>query len=96
MRRAVLVLTLALGVVWIPSPARAGEPQVATSTTSTSSLPSSEGGIIPKPNGGVAPTDSGDRGGAAQIALFFIMLGAVSLIGFLAYRSSVKARRTNP
>ena len=75
-----------------PAPA-AAQPDTTTSTTA---LPSSEGGIIPKPNSGVAPKDSGDRGGAAQTALFFVMLGGVGLIGFLAYRSSLKARRSAP
>jgi len=93
-RRVVLVLVLVVVLAMAAQPHLATASAQPETTTSTSTLPSSEGGIIPKPNTGVAPQDSGDRGGAAQTALFFVMLGGVGLIGFLAYRSSVKARRS--
>ena len=94
MRRALAVPLLVLALALGGGPARAGE--LDPSTTSTSAIPASEGGgIIPEPNSGVAPVDSGDRGGAAQTALFFVLLGGVGLIGFLAYRSSVRARRSS-
>ncbi len=95
MRRALVMIVLALALAMGVGSARAGE--LEPSPPSTSEIPASEGGgIIPEPNSGVAPVDSGDRGGSAQTALFFVMIGGVGLIGFLAYRSSVKARRSAP
>ena len=46
-----------------------------------------QGGIIPKPNSGVAPTNPGDRGGAYQWLLFGLMI----LFGAVAFTS---VRRT--
>ena len=32
----------------------------------------------PRPNCGYKPTDAGERGGALQVSLFFIMMGAIA------------------
>lgn len=68
-----------------PSPATEGEPP---STTEAPPAPE----IIPKPNSGVAPTDSGDRGGGLQTAVFVLVMGGTASIAFLVWRQSKKAR----
>ncbi len=65
-------------------------PTEEPATTVTSAVPG--GDIIPRPNSGEAPEDAGDRGGALQGALFFIVVGAVLVVGALVVRSSRKAR----
>lgn len=49
--------------------------------------------IIPMPNSGRPPRDAGERGGAWQEGLFFVMCGAVLGIGGLIWRDSRKKRR---
>lgn len=49
--------------------------------------------IIPMPNSGHPPRDAGERGGAWQEGLFFVMCGAVLGIGGLIWRDSRKKRR---
>ena len=49
--------------------------------------------IIPQPNRGRAPSDAGERGGAWQEGLFFIMCGAIVAIGGLVWRESRAKRR---
>lgn len=49
--------------------------------------------IIPRPGSGKAPTEPGDRGGWQQIAVLVVMIGGLGILGLLAWRSSVKARR---
>ncbi|MPY92031.1 MAG: hypothetical protein GEV08_02905 [Acidimicrobiia bacterium] len=69
--------------------AAAGLAQPATTTVS----PGDAGpGIIPEPNSGHAPRDSGDRGGWMQAALFFVICGALLLIGLLVWRESRRKR----
>jgi hypothetical protein len=50
--------------------------------------------IIPRPGSGKAPTRPGDRGGWEQAAVFVVMIGGLGGLGLLAWRSSVKARRS--
>lgn len=50
------------------------------------------GGIIPRPNSGTEPEDSGDRGGALQTVLFVAVLGGVVVIAALVVRESRRAR----
>jgi hypothetical protein len=50
--------------------------------------------IIPRPGSGKAPTQPGDRGGWEQTAVLVVMVGGLGTLGFLAYRSGVKARRS--
>lgn len=49
--------------------------------------------IIPRPGSGKAPTKPGDRGGWEQTAVFLVMIGGLGMLGLLAWRSSVNARR---
>ena len=75
--------------------------QTDPSTTFTQPpLPDGAGSILgPKPGQGVAPTQSGDRGGVAQLTLFGFIIAAVAMtvtalltISTKVYRASV----TNP
>ncbi len=49
-------------------------------------------GILPRPNSGAAPTNPGDPGGWAQLLLFTVIIGGLLVVGFLAWRSSKRAR----
>lgn len=49
------------------------------------------GGIIPKPNSGVAPDDAGDRGGALQLALLGLIVTFAAVAFFSVRRTSRKA-----
>lgn len=49
------------------------------------------GGIIIRPNSGVAPDDPGDRGGALQLTLLGLIVGFVGVAFFSIRRSSRKA-----
>ena len=48
--------------------------------------------IIPKPNSGHAPEDSGDRGGWAQLTLLGLLVVAVGGIGYVVIRGSTRSR----
>ena len=86
----VLVLTVVLGGV-AATPAGAAPVQDTPSTqTTVTAVPTPR--AIPRPNQGVPPEDPGDRGGALQAAMFFIILGGTLVIGGLAYRQSRRAR----
>ena len=47
----------------------------------------------PRPNCGYKPTDVGERGGALQITVFFVMMGAIAVIGTVIVRNIVKRDR---
>ncbi|MFZ9916627.1 MAG: hypothetical protein ACO3IB_15015 [Phycisphaerales bacterium] len=51
-------------------------------------------GFLPKPGCGYEPTDAGERGGALQITLFFVLLGAVGLIATVVVRNVIRRDRT--
>ena len=57
----------------------------ASSTTTLGPLtgpdPGEGGGVIPKPNSGVAPTDPGDRGGWAQLLLWGLLSTGLAVVG---------------
>lgn len=77
-------------------PTRASTPVTVPATDVTASTvaePAPTPNIIPAPNTGREPRDPGDRGGWWQEALFFLMCGAVLLIGGLAWLESRRARR---
>jgi hypothetical protein len=59
----------------------------------TEDAPLPGGDIIPQPDSGREPTDAGDRGGALQVALFFVLVAGVATIGGLAVRDVRKAQR---
>ena len=47
----------------------------------------------PRPNCGYKPQDAGERGGALQVSVFFIMIGALAVIGTIIGRNVVKRDR---
>ena len=68
-----------------------------TTTVTQAPLPDGAGSIIgPKPGQGVAPTHSGDRGGAAQLALFGLIIAAVAGGALLVRRDMHRARARQP
>lgn len=50
-------------------------------------------GFLPKPDCGYAPQDAGERGGALQVTLFFVMIGAVGVVGSVVVRNVVRRDR---
>ena len=51
------------------------------------------GGIIPKPNSGVAPQQPGDRGGWMQTLLFGLVLaGMATVVGVIARGTAMRTR----
>ena len=50
-------------------------------------------GFLPKPDCGYEPQDAGERGGALQVTLFFVMVGAVGVIGSVIARNVVRRDR---
>ena len=89
---AIFLLAVSFAIAVPASPATAQDGDEPVTTT----LPRSTGGVGsilgPGPGGGVEPNDSGDRGGAAQLALFGVLVVAVGGIAFLARRDMGKAR----
>jgi hypothetical protein len=78
---------------------RAPDATAQTSETPTSTqvtqppLPDGAGSILgPRPGQGVAPQQAGDRGGAAQIALFFVIVGAIGGGSLLVRRDIIRTR----
>lgn len=70
-----------------------------TTTITQAPLPDGAGSILgPTPGQGVAPTQSGDRGGAAQLALFGFIVAAVVGGSLLVRRdmSRARARQATP
>lgn len=50
-------------------------------------------GFLPKPDCGYKPEDAGERGGSLQITLFFVMIGAVGVVGSVIVRNVVRRDR---
>jgi hypothetical protein len=76
-----LVLAVAVGLAGPAAPAGAQE------TEPTNEVPTQD--IVPKPNSGRPPEDAGDRGGALQLLVLGLIVGAV---GFGAWRLSRQVR----
>jgi hypothetical protein len=74
-RRAVVALSLAAALLLGPA-ARA----TAQSTTTTLPVDPGDRSVIPAPNSGREPSESGDRGGWAQLAVFGIMAAGSAVI----------------
>ena len=64
----------------------------ATSTPSTVEVPTQD--IVPEPNAGEAPHESGDRGGALQITVLVLVVVAVAVCVAMVVRQSRRARAT--
>ena len=103
--RLVLLVGALLGsTLWAPAVAASprGDAPVTTAPVTTGPVTTGPvttlgeqpegGGIIPRPDSGVAPEDAGDRGGALQTLLFVIVVGGVVLIAGLVVRESRRAR----
>lgn len=88
--RILLALVLLVGsfVVVVPA-AQAQESDEAPVVVTEADQPA--GGIIIRPNSGVAPDDPGDRGGALQLTLLALIVGFVGVAFFSVRRSSRKA-----
>lgn len=48
---------------------------------------------MPRPDCGFKPQDAGERGGALQMATFFVMLAALAVIGTVIIRNVVRRDR---
>ncbi len=79
------------GLLALPAPPAGAQPGATTST-----LPVDDrefGEIIPKPNTGRAPASASDPGGWLQVSLFFLICGAILLIGLGVWWQSRRTRR---
>lgn len=67
-----------------------GEPEVgdvpATTPTTLRELPEGVGDIVQRPNSGVAPTSSNERGGWEQLMVFGLLFTAVGVVAAFAWR----------
>lgn len=94
----VLALALFLALTLLAVPAAAQDPvedRVPADTVPVTEAPYPQmpaGDIIIRPNTGVEPTDPGDRGGSAQLALFVLTCIGVATIAALAIRQSRRVR----
>jgi hypothetical protein len=90
MRLVVRLLVATFAVVALAAPAGAATPAPPTSAAyDTDDCVTA----LPKPGCGTEPETSGDRGGAAQLALFGIMTGGLVVIGTVIVRSARRQRR---
>jgi hypothetical protein len=97
MRR--LLFVAALLVVLAANPGSAQAIAVSPSTTVATSDDLDLGkcvSALPPPTCGEKPKAPGDPGGAAQIALFTIMVGGLVFIGSVIVRSTRKTAKTRP
>jgi hypothetical protein len=85
---AVLVGALAAGVDAPPATA-----QATTPTSTTLPVDSGDRSVIPAPNTGRKPTNAGDPGGWAQLALFGIMAaGSLIIFGRVLWAGHQRSR----
>jgi len=84
-RRVLVVAALALAAVLAgPTVAAAQEREEPPVTPEVP-----VGDIVPKPNSGEEPRDAGDRGGALQLTVLALVVGA---IGYGGWRLAVRIR----
>lgn len=87
---ALLLMTALVGPWAGVAAAQSDDPTVQT----TSTLPTDNrelGNSLTRPNQGMEPQDAGDPGGWLQQSLFFLICGAIVVIGLLVWRSSRRA-----
>lgn len=89
---AVVVLGGALATAGAQPPETTTPPVASTLSPRGSTVPT-QPSIIPAPNSGEAPADAGERGGALQGALFFLVCGGIVLLFLLVWRDSRRKRR---
>ena len=100
MRRAVVLIALVVALLMGSTAAQVPAGTEPTSTTTSSTTTSSSttvvqvptGNILPMPNSGVAPSEPGDRGGALQIGLFFLVVLAIAGAVLALVRQSRRAK----
>lgn len=92
MRRRVAVLLVAL-VVGLLGPS-AGTALAQDGTQPTNEVPTQD--IVPKPNSGRPPEEAGDRGGALQLLVLALIVGAVGFGGWRLSREIRQARSGPP
>ena len=93
-----LLVALTVGLFSLLVPTTHASAQTASTTTTTVAMSddSSVGqtkSIIPKPNSGSAPVNSGDRGGSAQLGLFGLLVIAIATIVTVVVRSTIRNGR---
>jgi len=91
----VLVGALTAGIDAPPATAQTIPTTPTPSPTPTTTLPVDSGdrSVIPAPNTGRKPTDAGDRGGWAQLALFGIMAaGSLVIFGRVLWAGHQRSR----
>ncbi len=90
LRRALAVLALAaLPLLAAPHPTWAQTSGPSTTDKDLTTCVNSN----PRPDCGVEPKVSGDRGGSAQYATFAVMVAGLACVGFVVVRSTRRAAR---
>jgi hypothetical protein len=90
-RRAVVALSLA-GALAV-GPAVGAEAQSTAQSTTTLPVDQDDRSVIPAPNSGREPSESGDRGGWAQLTLFGLMAaGSAVIFGRVLWAGHQKSR----
>jgi len=88
-RRAVAALALSLAAAFVVGPAARATAQ----STTTLPVDHDDRSVIPAPNSGREPAESGDRGGWAQLTVFGIMAaGSAVIFGRVLWAGHQKSR----
>lgn len=93
-----LVVILLLGILIVvlagdDTPAGSPRTAVPITTPDGSVVPGGDRpSSIPLPSEGTGPVEAGDPGGAAQLALFGLLILSVAAIGFVIFRGGKKTR----
>ena len=86
---AAAVVSALVSLAGLAAPSAAGD----TTPTTTLPLDSGDRSVIPAPNTGHEPTDSGDRGGWEQLLLFGIMAaGSIIIFGRVLWAGHQRTR----
>jgi hypothetical protein len=94
-RRAVVALSLAGALAVGPAVGAEAQSTARSTTRSTTTLPvdQDDRSVIPAPNSGREPSESGDRGGWAQLTLFGLMAaGSAVIFGRVLWAGHQKSR----
>jgi hypothetical protein len=94
-RRAVVALSLAGALAVGPAVGAEAQSTARSTARSTTTLPvdQDDRSVIPAPNSGREPSESGDRGGWAQLTLFGLMAaGSAVIFGRVLWAGHQKSR----
>jgi hypothetical protein len=94
-RRAVVALSLAGALAVGPAVGAEAQSTARSTAQSTTTLPvdQDDRSVIPAPNSGREPSESGDRGGWAQLTLFGLMAaGSAVIFGRVLWAGHQKSR----